>query len=679
MKRFFQIRVLTTLLSVLAGAQNLHAEDMSMLSAPSLEFIRRLVPAARGTSSSELIQWYELQQALAERERVIKAGRPVPVDHYDQFRLDSYVHGEMIAADATVQEINSRIRALQPRIQNEILRDELMMWYAPAQYLASLGQARDRASSPAQRALIDRHLRYVQAYGWMPQTTLAQITGRTDFERSIDRMHALRSASLVHEGWSETFWPDVAGSLAAPYADPSIVLNFINFLSYGSNRPYLDARPAIHQQVATGQIRPNDAERLARLSAAEKYDLLVGDLEFTFTNRVRQMVQQINDDGQMAPWSGVCDGWSAASLHYLRPERAVRVRGALGHQLTFFPADIKGLASFLWAKSFDRSGKSLDGVDAQGNRIPGEWYSFGAGYQCKRNERDVRGRLLDPTCNDVNPGFFHTAAVNIIGIDQHGFVFDRSHAGNVMNQPAYKYQYRYFRPDNQAETDRLDLAKKRIGTFRDPFRDYRSPRATHVVGVKMTIWYKKEHPQPRASERDFSATDPARDSVPNRTVDRDHSVDLRYDLELDAAGNIVGGEWWFYQDIFRPNMTDDLNDSHPDTIWLVVPGVTMFSTVVEGSVPAWDANNDGQYTERVPEGLVPYARAAAMTMKPPFGANDPVQHDVYRPQPLSNLVYDLVSQARPGRDQVAIRRIPGRYRGTFTWMDDASWARPDAE
>lgn len=666
-------RVLVAFLALLAVPA--HAEDLAALSAPSLEYIRRLAPAERGPSSPELMRWYELQQARAEREEAMKeelrAARrreePVRTEEHDEYRLDNYVDGVVVAHDQEIQAIDAQIRALQPRIQNELLRDELMMWYAPAQYLASLRS--------------ERHRRYIERYGWMPQTTLAQITGRPDYERNIERMHRLRSARLTEEGWSETFWPDLTGSIAAPYADPSITLNFLNFLFYGNflgifagNQTYLRARPQIHQQVATGVISRNNVERLAQLSAAEKYDLLVGDLDFTFTNRVLQMVEEISTDGQMAPWSGVCDGWSAASLHYFRPERAFEVTGALGHRLKFYPTDVKGLASFLWAKSFDRSGKAGDIYDGNGNvLLKGDWYSFGAGYQCKRNDRDIRGRLLDPTCNDVNPGFFHTAAVNIIGIDRHGFVFDRSHGANVMNQPAYRYEYRYFRPDNQAVTDRLDLAKKRIGTFRDPFREYRSPRATHVVGVRMRVWYKKEHPAPRARDRDFSPSDPARLQVERRTEDIDHAVDLRYDLELDARGNIVGGEWWFYEDIFRPTLADDLSDSHPDTMWLVAPGLSMFSTVNEGNLPVW---NEGA---PAPQGLVPYARAAAMTMKAPFGANDPVQHDVYRPQPLSNLVFELVKRARPGRDRHTISRIPGRYRSSFTWLNDDQWMAPDAE
>ncbi len=583
----------------LAVAPFAHAEDMETLSAPSLRFLDHLVPEDAEDSPRELLTWYELMQTRKEQE---SAGRH----------------------DAT---LDTRIRQLQSRVSNYLRRDELMMWYAPGQYLQSLRNA--------------RHRQYVVRYGWMPATTLGQLVGHEAYSRNLRDMDfgGLRRASLREEGWSETFWPDLTGSIAAPYADPNITLNFVNFLFYGQNRSYLNARPAVHERIARGDFRPEDSERL---SAAEKYDLLVGDLDFTFTNRVLRMVEQINADGQMATWSGVCDGWSSASLNFFRPERAVEITGARGHHLKFYTSDIKGLASFLWAKSFDRSGLNL---------------TFGAGYQCKDSTRDMLGRSLDPTCNDVNPGFFHAAAVNMIGIDRHGFVFDKSEASTVMNQPAFKYEYKYFRVTNGLETDRMDVAKvplSRLGD-RDPYKAYRSPRAVDVVGVKMKVWFKKEHAQPRAR-----TVDPV-------SADANHSVDLTYDLELDARGNIVGGEWRFHR-----NLVNSLADSHPDTLWLVVPGIRMYSRISEFEMPAWAAHDP------IPEALLPFAKQAALTMKPPFGPNDLVQHDVYRPQPLALIVDNLVELSRPGRTQHEISRIPGRYRSSFSWLSDADWARPDA-
>ncbi len=607
------------------GAQ---AEDFEKLSTTSLEYLRALVPQERGQSSPELLRWYELMQSLEERSAVIRQSAPVSSDPDDRYRIGSYSVNGAIAHDPEVQRITQEVRRLQPSIQRELLRDELMMWYAPSEYLASIRS--------------ERHRRYLVRYGWSPQTTVAQMVGRNDYVRNLQELHVYRQARLQEEGWSETFWPDFTGSLAVPYADPTLQMNFLNYLFFEMNQGFLRARSTVQQRLAQMQPRSVSLETTSRLSPAEKYDLLLGDLDFTFTTRVLQMVDQIADDGQMANWSGVCDGWSSASQNYFRPEQSVEITGARGHRIKFYPSDIKGLASFLWAKSFDRSGMNL---------------THGAGYQCKRNDRDAHGRLLDPTCNDINPGYFHLAAVNILGIDRHGFIFDKAHSPNVLNQPAFAYDYRYFRPDNQAETLDLERAKKRIGTFRDAFARYRSPRATHIVGVKMRVWYKKEQAQPRARD-----TDSVRQ-------DRDHTVDLRYDLELDAAGNIVGGEWWFYQDIFRPNLADDLNDSHPDTLWLTVPGIRMYSTANEAAMPAWNSG------EPIPAGLLPFAQAAARTMKPPFGPNDSVQHDVFRPQPLPVVVERLVELSRPSREHHQLSRVPGRYRPSFCGRWDSASQR----
>jgi hypothetical protein len=148
--------------------------------------------------------------------------------------------------------------------------------------------------------------------------------------------------------------------------------------------------------------------------------------------------------------------------------------------------------------------------------------------------------------------------------------------------------------------------------------------------------------------------------------DADRTVELTYDLELDAEGNIVGGEWRFHR-----NLTNAVEDSHPDTIWSVVPGIRMYSSVPEYEIPQWNRG------ERIPEGVLPFARRAAETMKPPFGPSDSIRHDVYRPMPLALVVDRLVELSRPGRTQHQISRVPGRYRQSFTWLTDEQWARGD--
>src|SRR5690606_20718479 len=89
------------------------------------------------------------------------------------------------------------------------------------------------------------------------------------------------------------------------------------------------------------------------LSPAEKYDILIGEHEnFTFTNEVMRMVEERHQQDLLAVWSGVCHGWSPASLVLERPENAVEVPTPSGINVRFYPQDIKALATFLWGKSF---------------------------------------------------------------------------------------------------------------------------------------------------------------------------------------------------------------------------------------------------------------------------------------------------------------------------------------
>ena len=93
----------------------------------------------------------------------------------------------------------------------------------------------------------------------------------------------------------------------------------------------------------------------------------------------------------------------------------------------------------------------------------------------------------------------------------------------------------------------LAEAKVAIANYtNDKFKKYRSPQAVAVVGIEMSVSYVVET---RPSQRD---TD-------NPSYDAIRKVSYLYDLELDANGKIIGGEWY--------------QNPHPDFLW--TPAKTM--------------------------------------------------------------------------------------------------------
>ena len=134
--------------------------------------------------------------------------------------------------------------------------------------------------------------------------------------QAIDSM-GLASAQLDDETrpWSDTFWPDVVGSIAYPYAEGHI--NIPLFWSW--NRGIVANRDDLHARIASNTATQVEIDNL---SPAEKYDVLMGDMNFTMDKSVIRMLGVRNGKNVdlLAAWSGVCHGWSPASLTLPRPK-----------------------------------------------------------------------------------------------------------------------------------------------------------------------------------------------------------------------------------------------------------------------------------------------------------------------------------------------------------------------
>lgn len=330
----------------------------------------------------------------------------------------------------------------------------------------------------------------------------------------------LSRAKLAETPWSDDYWPTYLGLLGRRYADPS----FPASSDWEQNFNYIQAHPS--QGIVSG----GDAAAIDRLSPSEKYDLLVGDRRGTLTAAMWDEGKWYHDQqGDVESWMGICHGWAPAAYMLPRPSRAVIVTAANGiTKLRFYPSDIKALASLLWANA----GAATKFIGSRSNdRDPAT---------------DESGRVVSGEVFDTNPGTWHMSVVNQIGVSKRSFIIDATYDYEVWNQPVVGYEYSYFNPQiMQYANDRGGATVARSQFTNDRFKRYRSTAYTTVVGVAMRVSYVVE-------------TSPSHRTTDAPALDAVNAADYYYDLEMDAAGRILGGEWYM--------------NVHPDFLWTPRPG-----------------------------------------------------------------------------------------------------------
>lgn len=364
----------------------------------------------------------------------------------------------------------------------------------------------------------------------------ANLVDTLRYNRLNDMENAgLKSARLAETPWSDDYWAIYKGVLSARYADSG----FPESSDWKENADYIIANPA------SDILASRSAHRINLLSPAEKYDALVGDANGNLTQRMWSEGKRYYDanDGKVETWMGICHGWAPAAYMLDRPLKPVTLHTPDNIPIKFYPADIKALASLIWANAASRT-------------------RF-IGGRC--NDKDPAtdpetGRVISERCFDTNPGTWHVATVNQVGVSKRSMVLDVTFDYEVWNQPIYSYEYRYFNPQTRRATDSLDDATVAIGDYTsDKFKRFRSSRTKSVVGVSMNVKYIVE-----TNPRQLDSDSPALDAV--------QSVDYEYDLELDGDGDIIGGEWY--------------RNKHPDFLWTPPKGaqaLTQRDSQVSGS------------------------------------------------------------------------------------------------
>jgi hypothetical protein len=524
----------------------------------------------------------------------------------------------------------------------------------------------------------------------------------------------LDSASPSFQPWSSSYWPDILGGINNHYRDRAFIGDFLFFLlRYDAAKGRFQGDSAsVCSKYDTWS--PDDLNQ--KLSPTEKYDLLLGDTNFTFTKNVMADIdfraqyrktsvapdggEQSNvtsfagDDntdmfsdvqgtysrfdqnvsfkywqqksGSIAYWFGICDGWSPAAVTLPRPVNPVTLTGAAGHQITFYPDDLKALADYLFART------NNDYMTTMDYHFAGRPCGAGSDPDVNGPNEENPGQVKDFRCNDVDAGVWHLALLNRIGKDKMGFVFEVDNNQKINNHPVSNYSLKYFNPST-GEMGSLKDSVVAIGDVKDSYKNRRNPNTKFLVGVKSKFTYLN-YQWPEAHHRNSWNTDSA-------SQDKTKQKEYTYDLELDINGNILGGEWGDRSQELVETTDDDGNTTsslqseyadQPDFIWMAAPKnlphseMSVYTTLGQPIDPSnprpfgnmqWAWDGDGRH---LPDEWVRAAQSDEMWQAPIIGTTsvDPTTHaKIVSPpeakdsilksaQPLSNIVFYLFDQAR---------------------------------
>ncbi|MBC7692016.1 MAG: hypothetical protein H7222_09615 [Methylotenera sp.] len=304
------------------------------------------------------------------------------------------------------------------------------------------------------------------------------------YEAHLNLLPMEASLPAANTPWSDTYWPSDHGGIAFRWNTP-------NPQGFG------------YRLHSLAELKAMTTNEVATLSPAEKYDIYMGRYDYPLVARERSRTSPYAAD-----WEGICHGWSPASLHNPEPMPNY-VANRDGIIIPFGSSDIKALLSVFYAyASFDNIGH----------------YRF-IGTRCQSLPRRGLGRIFrrpDGTCIGANPGAFHLALGNMIGLTKQGFVADLNRNLQVWNQPVLGYK---------SQMGRMHGASRRA-----------APSAVSEIEVITTMFYTSE-------------IEPTFEPVVGTEAQKIENEEYHYTIELNGQGEIVGGEW--------------LNNNHPDFIWSV--------------------------------------------------------------------------------------------------------------
>ena len=290
----------------------------------------------------------------------------------------------------------------------------------------------------------------------------------TGIEMKFDALP--RQGKTAETPWTDSYWPKYKGGIAYRWQTQE---------------------SHTYETIPYEQVLQMSEDQVALLSPTEKYDLYVGNREYSLTRRV-------NDENRPSTpqWQGYCHGWAMASMHFDEPQPVVMVNPD-GLRIPFGSSDVKALLTYLQGE--------IVSTEHYGNeQVPFRQGVTVLGSVCTSN------KATDPACQDTNAGAFHIVMANSLGLKGEAFGIDATTTSEKWNQPVHSY-----------ETTVVERRRARPDAASDVVEE---------VIVQTKIIYTME-------------IDPTWDATNWTQLHKDHEKTFTYRLDLDSAGRIVNGDW----------------------------------------------------------------------------------------------------------------------------------------
>ena len=423
------------------------------------------------------------------------------------------------------------------------------------------------------------------------------------------------SGRSAFQPWSSTFWPLDQGMVANAYADKGGKTH-----SFTMNQMRFNSR--IKTFLRRAERNRFDEEDFDTMSPTEKYDLFLGDTNFTLSRSIWNSLAEHEKHAKkhkIQDWEGICHGWAPAAVYMKRPLKKFVIQSIDGRfSIPFYPDDLKALESLLWANSLVQDTTIVEGIRCDTN---GPQLDYGS------------GKVLRTRCKGVNPGVWHLSVLGLIGEKHMGFIMNKNNDIEIWNQPATSFEFQYYNPKTNA-TGKIEEVSVPVKAFNDPFAKFRDPNTAYIVGVDMNFHYINET-EPTHAETD----DPSKDNIAN--------MHMRYELELDAGYNVLGGEWTTTEDQDRSYIPN-----YPAFMWRFPSDFPMALSIMDAKTP--DSFNDASLMRALSAGASSFRYQKYMI-------NDEGETDVLevdengkpipaglelRPQPIGKVINYLLEKSQ---------------------------------
>ncbi|MCX4247484.1 hypothetical protein [Paraliomyxa miuraensis] len=339
------------------------------------------------------------------------------------------------------------------------------------------------------------------------------------------RLDALpRQGSAVRRPWADSYWPTYQDGInhrwqrtgsflhdLSPAEKYDAAFNGWDPQRVANLRPYRAEFGHFHEPFDHGYydaLGPLATECSRRFGNARTRNAAAAGL--LLPNGAAKSGNASEDFGGLETWFGLCHAWAPAAILEEEPLGPVEHNG-----IRFEVSDIKALLIACY------NGTSATMVGA------------------RNDERDMdfddRGRAEKADARDVNPGAFHVLLANLLGRDGRSFCEDRTANYEVWNQPIQEFRTRLI--EEVSEEQAAALVETVAGDY------HFDEQAVKFYRVETEVDYITESPastRPNADGAGQERTDP-----------------YAYVLEVNANGEIIGGEW-----------VGSSRKEHPDFLWL---------------------------------------------------------------------------------------------------------------